>query len=80
MVFFLLPKIGKIKWGKFSNLTNRNAIISRTELQTEKHRQSTDFSKFPDKVKLQFNEQNYNQITNITKENEKKKRKNQRKE
>ena len=60
---FLLPKIGKIKWGKFSNLTNRNAIISRTELQTEKHRQSTDFSKFPDKVKLQFNEQNYNHFT-----------------
>lgn len=59
-----MPKIGKIKWGKFGNLTNRNAIISRTELQTENHRQSTDFSKFPDKVKLQFNEQNYNHFTN----------------
>lgn len=59
-----MPKIGKIKWGKFGNLTNRNAIISRTELQTENHRQSTDFSKFPDKVKLQFNEQKCKQITN----------------
>lgn len=61
---FLLPKIGKIKWGKFGNLTNRNAIISRAKLQTEKHRQSTDFSQFPDKGKLQFNEQKCNQITN----------------
>lgn len=75
-----MPKIGKIKWGKFGNLTNRNAIISRAKLQTEKHRQSTDFSQFPDKGKLQFNEQKCNQITNRTKENEKKKRKKQRKE
>lgn len=59
-----MPKIGKIKWGKFGNLTNRNAIISRAKLQTEKHRQSTDFSQFPDKGKLQFNEQKCNQITN----------------
>ena len=59
-----MPKIGKIKWGEFSNFTNRNAIISQTELQTEKHHQCTDFSKFPNKVKVQFNEQKYNQITN----------------
>lgn len=61
---FLLPKIGKIKCGKFGNLTNRNAIISRAKLQTEKHRQSTDFSQFPDNGKLQFNGQKCNQITN----------------
>ena len=30
-----MPKIGKIKWGKFSNFTNRITIISQTELQTE---------------------------------------------
>ena len=58
-----MPKIGKIKWGKFSNLTNRITIISQAEMQTEKHRQSTDFSQFPDKGKLQFNEQNYNHFT-----------------
>jgi hypothetical protein len=58
-----LPKIGKIKWGKFSNLTNRITIISQAEMQSEKHRQSTDFSQFPDKGKLQFNEQNYNHFT-----------------
>lgn len=75
-----MPKIGKIKFGEFSNFTNRNTIISQTELQTEKHHQSTDFSKFPNKVKMQFNKQNYNQITNRTKEKEKKKRKKQRKE
>ena len=60
---FLLPKIGKIIWYEFSNFTNRITIISQTELQTEKHRQSTEFSKFPDKGKMQFNEQNYIQIT-----------------
>lgn len=59
-----MPKIGKIKWGKFSNLTNRITIISQAEMQTEKHRQSNDFSQFPDKGKLQFNEQKCNQITN----------------
>lgn len=59
-----MPKIGKIKCGKFSNFTNRITIKSQTELQTEKHHQSTDFSKFPNKGKMQFNEQNYNQITN----------------
>ena len=58
-----MPKIGKIKWGKFSNLTNRITIISQAEMQSEKHRQSTDFSQFPDKGKLQFNEQNYNHFT-----------------
>ncbi len=61
---FLLPKIGKTKWGKFANFTNRSTIISQTELQTEKHRQSTEFSTFPNKVKLQFNEQNYIHLTN----------------
>lgn len=59
-----MPKIGKIQWGKFANFTNRITIISRTELQTEKHRQSTEFSQFPNKVKLQFNEQNYIHLTN----------------
>ena len=59
-----MPKIGKIKWGKSSNFTNRITNISQTELQTEKHHQSTDFSKFPNKGKMQFNEQKYNQITN----------------
>ena len=61
---FLLPKIVKIKLGEFSNFTNRITTISQTELQTEKHRQSTDFSKFPNNGKVQFNEQKYNQITN----------------
>ena len=60
---FLLPKIGKIKWGEFSNFTNRITTISQTELQTEKHHQSTEFSRFPNKGKVQFNKQNYNQIT-----------------
>ena len=60
---FLLPKIGKIKCGEFSNFTNRITIKSQTELQTEKHRQSIDFSKFPNKVKMQFNEQKCKQIT-----------------
>lgn len=60
---FLLPKIGKIKLGEFSNFTNRITIISQTELQTEKHHQSTDFSKFPNNGKEQFNKQNYKQIT-----------------
>lgn len=76
---FLLPKIGKIKWGEFSNFTNRITIKSRTELQTEKHHQSTDFSKFPNKEKMQFNEQKYKQITNritiISQTERKKKRK-----
>ena len=81
-----MPKIGKIKWGKFINLTNRNAIISRTELQTEKHRQSADFSQFPDNGKLQFNEQNYNHFTSInaiklqTERKKKRKRKERSKE
>lgn len=78
-----MPKIGKIKWGKFSNLTNRNAIKSRTELQTEKHRQSTDFSQFPDNEKLQFNEQNYNHFTSrnaIKLQTERKKREKEKKE
>lgn len=80
---FLFPKIGKIKWGKFGNLANRNAIISRTELQTEKHRQSAEFSKFPDKGKLQFNEQNYNHLTNrnaIRLQTERKKMRKEKKE
>lgn len=59
-----MPKIGKIKWGEFSNFTNRITIISQTELQTEKHNQCTEFSKFPNMGKMQFNEQKYNQITN----------------
>ena len=59
-----MPKIGKIKCGEFSNFTNRITTISQTELQTEKHHQSTDFSKFPNNGKMQFNEQKYNQITN----------------
>lgn len=59
-----MPKIGKIKCGEFSNFTNRITIISQTELQTENHRQSTEFSKFPNKGKMQFNEQKCNQITN----------------
>lgn len=77
-----MPKIGKIKWGKFSNLTNRNAIISRTELQAEKHRQSTEFSQFPNKEKLQFNEQNYNHFTsrNAIKSQTERKKKRKRKE
>ena len=58
-----MPKIGKIKLGKFSNFTNRITIISQTELQTEKHHQSTEFSKFPNKRKMQFNEQKCKQIT-----------------
>lgn len=58
-----MPKIGKIKCGEFSNFTNRITTISQTELQTEKHRQSTDFSKFPNKRKEQFNEQKYNHFT-----------------
>lgn len=58
-----MPKIGKIKWFEFSNFTNRITIKSQTELQTEKNRQSTDFSKFPNNGKEQFNKQNYNQIT-----------------
>lgn len=68
-----MPKIGKIKLGEFSNFTNRITIISQTELQTEKHHQSTDFSKFPNKRKMQFHKHNYKQITNRTKEKEKKK-------
>lgn len=78
-----MPKIGKIKWGEFSNFTNRITIKSRTELQTEKHRQSTDFSKFPNKGKMQFNEQNYNQITNritIKSQTERKKKRKEKKE
>ena len=68
-----MPKIGKIKLGEFSNFTNRITIISQTELQTEKHHQSTDFSKFPNKYKMQFNEQKCKQITSRTKEKEKRK-------
>ena len=77
-----MPKIGKIKWGKFSNLTNRIAIISQTELQTEKHHQSTEFSKFPNKGKMQFNEQKYKQITsrNAIKSQTERKKKRKRKE
>lgn len=58
-----MPKIGKIKCGEFINFTNRNSIKSQTELQTEKYRQRTDFSKFPNNGKEQFNKQNYKQIT-----------------
>lgn len=77
-----MPKIGKIKCGEFSNFTNRNAIISQTELQTGKHHQSTEFSKFPNNVKMQFNEQNYNQITsrNAIKSQTERKKKRKRKE
>lgn len=79
---FLLPKIGKIKWGEFSNFTNRITNISQTELQTEKHHQSTEFSKFPNKWKMKFNEQNYNQITsrNEIKSQTERKKKRKRKE
>ena len=59
-----MPKIGKIKCGKFSNFTNRITTISQTELQTEKHHKSTEFSQFPNNGKEQFNKQNYKQITN----------------
>lgn len=78
-----MPKIGKIKCGEFSNFTNRNAIISQTELQTEKCHQSTEFSKFPNKWKMQFNEQNYNQITSrnaIKSQTERKKKRKRKKE
>ena len=78
-----MPKIGKIKWGEFSNFTNRITIKSQTELQTEKHRQSTDFSKFPNKRKMQFNEQKCKQITNrITSrlQTERKKKRKEKKE
>ena len=77
-----MPKIGKIKWCEFSNFTNRITIISQTELQTEKHRQSTDFSKFPNNGKMQFNEQKYNQITsrNTIKSQTERKKKRKRKE
>ena len=80
---FLLPKIGKIKLGEFSNFTNRNAIISQTESQTEKHHQSTDFSKFPNKRKMQFNEQKCKQITSrnaIKSQTERKKKRKEKKE
>ena len=80
---FLLPKIGKNKLGEFSNFTNRNSIISQTELQTENHHQSTEFSKFPNNRKLQFNEQNYNQITSrnaIRSQTERKKKRKEKKE
>lgn len=77
---FLFPKIGKIEWVKFSNFTNRITLISQAEWQTEKHRQSTEFSQFSNKVKMQFNKHECKQITNRTKEKEKKKRKKQRKE
>ena len=80
---FLLPKIGKIKWGKSSNFTNRNTIISQTELQTEKRHQCTDFSKFPNKGKMQFNEQKYKQITSrnaIKSQTERKKKRKRKKE
>ena len=79
---FLLPKIGKIKLGEFSNFTNRITIISQTELQTEKHHQSTDFSKFPNNGKMQFNEQKCKQITSrnaIKSQTERKKREKERK-
>lgn len=77
-----MPKIGKIKCGEFSNFTNRITNKSQTELQTEKHNQSTDFSKFPNNRKLQFNEQNYNQITsrNAIKSQTERKKKRKRKE
>lgn len=81
--FFFIVKNWKIKRGKFSNLTNRNAIKSRTKLQTEKHRQSAEFGRFPDNGKLQFNEQNYNRITNrnaIKSQTERKKREKEKKE
>ena len=80
---FLLPKIGKIKLGEFSNFTNRITIISQTELQTEKHHQSTDFSKFPNNGKEQFNKQNYKQITSrnaIKSQTERKKKRKEKKE
>ena len=83
---FLLPKIGKIKWGKFSNFTNRITTISQTELQTEKHHQCTDFSKFPSNGKVQFNEQKCKQITSMnanrlqTERKKKRKRKERSKE
>ena len=78
-----MPKIGKIKLGEFSNFTNRNAIISQTELQTEKHHQSTDFSKFPNKRKMQFHKHNYKQITSrnaIKTQTERKKKRKEKKE
>ena len=80
---FLLPKIGKIKGGEFSNFTNRITTISQTELQTEKHHQSTEFSQFPNNVKMQFNEQKYKQITNritIKLQTERKKKRKRKKE
>ena len=78
-----MPKIGKIELGESSNLTNRITTISQTELQTEKHRQSTDFSKFPNNGKMQFNEQKYNQITSrnaIKSQTERKKKRKRKKE
>lgn len=62
--FFFIVKNWKLKRLQIQRKHKQNYTNSQTGLQTEKHRQNAEFSKFPNKKKMQFNEQKCNQITN----------------